>query len=375
MLLGASGSIGKSTLDIIRKHPDSFVLCGASCHTHKEILFQIACEFQLKEVALTGINKIEELSHNPFQNSSIDLKLGNLGLMQLIEESDADIVLNGIAGSAGLLPSIKALESKKDLALANKETIVMAGDWVQSLAAKNSCKILPVDSEHAAIFELLKDREMQEIDSLWITASGGPFRTRPLETFSQITLKETLTHPTWNMGKKITIDSATMANKGLELIEAVRLFNISPKKVKVIIQPTSQVHSLIKTIEGSFYAQISDPDMKLPILNALSWPKKIQSDIGTLDIFNLNLNFFKPDLERYPMLKLAYQAAETGGDATIIYNAANEAAVQNFIEEKIKYLDIHRVVEKALQKATGKKIESIDAILKLNKDSYKNCYN
>ncbi len=364
LLLGASGSIGNSALSILRNHTDIFKLVGASCHSNDKFLFKIASEFNLTEIALSSTKEINQTPSN------INLYLGEMGLKELIYNSSADIVINGIAGSAGLYPSVWTLENGKDLALANKETIVMAGDLVKQLAKKNNCKILPVDSEHAAIFELIDGKNINEIKAIWLTASGGAFRERDLDSFHDITVEEALNHPTWKMGTKITIDSATMANKGLEFIEAVRLFNFDPDKIHVVIQPTSQVHSLIQTIDGNFYAQLSNPDMALPILNAISYPIKISSNLGNLDLYNLNLQFSKPEKARYPMLALAYQAAKIGGDATIIFNSANEAAVENFIQGKISYLEISKTVEKALQKATGEVFTSIKLIVKLHKETY-----
>lgn len=364
LLLGASGSIGSSALSIIRRHSDRFQLCGASCHNNADELTSIGAEFQTTELALSGSTS----GPRSFKYS------GPKGIIELIESSNADVVINGIAGSAGLAPSARAIELGKDLALANKETVVMAGPVIRSLCKKSGSLILPVDSEHAALFELLHGRKMEEVDSLWLTASGGPFRKRSLKSFPEITLEETLNHPTWNMGKKITIDSATMANKGLELIEAVQLFDMEPSRIRVVIHPSSQVHSLIRTVEGSFYAQISDPDMRLPILNALSWPEKIPSDAGKLDIFNLNLKFSAPDFKRYPMLKLAYEAAETGGTAPIIYNAANEAAVAAFISGSIKYNDIAVHVEQALESASPQQLTVLDDIIALNNECYEACY-
>lgn len=360
LVLGVSGSIGYSTLNVIRKHRDLFSLCGASAHKNKAFLESIRLEFNIKALALTGSQQNEDSFYS-----------GPNAIEALINASKPDIIVNGIAGSAGLAPSMLALKSGIDLALANKETIVMAGSLIKKTAIKHGASILPVDSEHAALFELSKNQKSTEIKNLWLTASGGPFRTRELKSFPQITLEETLAHPTWKMGHKISVDSATMANKGLELIEAVHLFDMSPDKIKVVIHPTSQVHSLIETIEGSFYAQLSNPNMQLPILNALSWPLKVKSDIGQLDIFNLQLNFSKPEEQRYPMLNIAYQAAKRALSAPLVYNAANEAAVEAFLNKQISYLQIPKIVETILNRSEDCNLCSLKEILELNELTYK----
>ena len=357
--MGASGSIGKSTIKIIEKHPKQFTLVGASAHTNVKYLTKLEKLFKLKELALSGKTDTNKIKYS-----------GKNAIEELINNTTADIVVNGIAGSAGLIPSITIIKKGLDLALANKETIVMAGELVKKLAKENDVKILPVDSEHAALAELLHGKKRDEIESLWLTASGGPFLNRELSTFKYITIEQALAHPTWKMGKKISIDSATMANKGLELIEAVKLFDMDVSKIKIVIHPGSKVHSLIKTVEGSFFAQISDPDMSLPILNALSWPKKIKSDIGKLDIYNLNLSFSKPDFKRYPILKLAYETAEKKGAAPIIFNASNEAAVDAFLGGKISYNQIPTVIENGLRDNPKIDLFNLEDILKLNQTYY-----
>lgn len=361
LLLGASGSIGNSTLDIIRRYPNEFQLCGASTHQNREMLSAIGQEFHLENLAL---------SHEVHSKNSSFRYKGKEGVIALIEEAKPDIVLNGIAGSAGLLFSYEVLKRGIDLALANKESLVMAGALIKAEAKKKNCQLLPVDSEHSALFHLLEGRASQTVKRLWLTASGGAFRTRPLESFAKIGVEEALKHPTWKMGKKITIDSATMANKGLELIEAVQLFDVEPEKISVVIQPSSQVHSLIQTCEGSFYAQLSNPDMRIPILNALSWPRLLESDLGKLDFEQLNLSFSLPEKERYPLLYLAYEAAKEGFHACIAFNAANEAAVESFCRGEIGYLQIAQVVQSLLETVNPFEME-INTILHQNEIYYK----
>lgn len=343
LVLGATGSIGSSGLDIIKKHNDLFQLVGISANKSISKTLAIAKEFNCKNVCLTGIEKK--------QCTSEEIKyFGKEGLKNLICESDCDIVLNGIAGAAGLMPSITALECKKDLALANKETIVMAGSLVKELAQKNNCRILPVDSEHSAVFSLVEKYGKESISSIVLTASGGPFRNLPKEKLDFVTLKDTLKHPTWNMGQKITIDSATLANKGLEVIEACFLFDTPAEKIQVVVHPQSLIHSLIRTNDGILYAQISNPDMKHPILQAFTWPFFIKNNYEIFDLTAVSeMTFSKPRMDDFRMLPLAYEVAEKKASYTIAYNAANEVAVACFLREKIKFTQIPLITEEVLQ--------------------------
>ncbi|GHU27061.1 1-deoxy-D-xylulose 5-phosphate reductoisomerase [Spirochaetia bacterium] len=321
-LLGATGSIGKSTLDVIRSDPDSFEVVLLTAHRNRELLEKIAKEFPHARIAVSNIP-------------------------EAIIESGADIVINGIAGSAGLEPSRVTLENGIDLALANKESIVMAGPLLRECAARTGAKIIPVDSEHSAIFRLLE--RSGEIDEILLTASGGPFRTLSKETLACVGPEEALHHPTWNMGAKISLDSATMANKGLEVIEAARLFDLPVEKIKVVIHPQSIVHSMIRLHDGSVYAQLSQPDMRLPIQFALYYPDSAPKlCIETLHFDDLTLHFESPDPERFPMLPLAYQAHKTGPLYPIAYNAANEIAAEAFLSGSIHFMDIARITEQVL---------------------------
>jgi 1-deoxy-D-xylulose-5-phosphate reductoisomerase len=296
--------------------------------------------------------------------------LGPSGLIQGIAESKGHIAVNGIAGAAGLEPSIAALQSGMDLALANKETIVMAGELVLRLAEENRCRIIPVDSEHAAIFTLLEAHKKKNIAEIILTASGGPFRNYSLEQIKSVTPEEALAHPTWNMGTKITIDSATMANKGLELIEAARLFNLPASNIKVVIHPQSIVHSMIRCEDGAVYAQMSCPDMRLPIQNALFYPKTGKPLIEPLNFDHLTLEFFKPDEEKFPLLYIARKLYQESPLRSAAYNAANEVAVGAFLKRKIRFYDIARVVEEAVYAAcTGN--GSLAAILKTDHEARK----
>lgn len=362
LVLGCTGSIGRSTLDIIRSHPDLFTVAGLSAHLNESELLKLSKEFDTGQTALSGaVPRCDAVQYH-----------GQERLLTFIEETEADIVVNGIAGSDGLLPSIAALQSGKDLALANKETIVMAGNLVRELAEKKERNILPVDSEHSALFFLFKGFNGLSITEIILTASGGAFRDTAAAQLDKVTFRDALKHPTWNMGKKITIDSATLANKGLEVIEAHLLFSVPPESISVVIHPQSRIHSLVRTKEGSLYAQISDPDMRIPIQNALTYPEVIDSSFGRMNLGNspgdcTELTFRSVDEKKYPMLPLAFSAACAGGAAPIVYNAANEIAVNGFIAEHIGYYGIPRVVESTLERNWENLITSFEQIIEIDK--------
>jgi 1-deoxy-D-xylulose-5-phosphate reductoisomerase len=345
VILGCTGSIGKQTLSIIREFPQDFVVAGLSAHTAEKELSDVAKEFSCEKCTLTSRD-------------------GESGLEALIKHSDADIVVNGVSGAAGLKPSIWALESGIDTALANKETIVMAGTLIKKLAKQHNCALLPVDSEHSALFHLIEHFGKENVSSIILTASGGPFRTRSRASFDSITVDDALTHPTWNMGKKITIDSATLANKGLEVIEASFLFDMPVDSIHVVIHPQSMVHSLIETKDGVLYAQISKPDMRHPILNALLYPRFVQNSFEKLDIAHTatELSFSPPRVEDFPMLSLAFDASRQGQAACIAYNAANEIAVDAFIKNKIRFTDFARVTEKVITHFANTTVKSFDDV-------------
>jgi len=357
-LLGATGSIGLSTIEIARTYNDKIKIVGLSGNYNDELLSKLGHEFKTDLLILTGKEKSD------FSNIKY---FGTEELITQIKKSDADIVVNGIAGSSGLLPSIAAIESGKDIALANKETLVMAGPLIRELSDKSKSRILPVDSEHSAIFHLTENINEKDIAEIIITASGGAFRDKTIDELKHVTLEDALNHPTWSMGKKITIDSASMANKGLEVIEAAMLFNIKPEKIKVLIHPQSYVHSLIRLNDCSMYAQISSPDMKLPIQNALFYPDIEPVQSAYLDLANKNLTFSTPDLLKYPMLDLAYKALEKGNEYTIAYNAVNEIAVEYFVKGTISFTDIPQITEKILNTVIDTKADSVNNILEIDK--------
>ena len=365
LVLGCSGSIGKSTLAILKEFPERFCVVGLQVNTDEDFLLKSAEEFNCTRLCITGKTKSE------CANDKIKF-FGKESLKSFIQNSDADIVVNGIAGSSGLMSSVYALQAGINLALANKETMVMAGKIVRKIASQTGAKILPVDSEHSAIFSLLNKCGTTSVKNLIITASGGPFRNYSVEQLKNVTLEEALSHPTWNMGPKITIDSSTLANKGLEVIEAYMLFDFPAENIKVTVHPQSLVHSMVQTTDGQIYAQISKPDMKHPILMALTWPEAVQNNIEKIDLNKLiEMQFMPPRLDAFPMLKFAFEVLEKKGSGTIVYNAANEVAVDYFRKGKIKYHQIPEIVEKVLKNDWSKECETIDEVLEVDEQARK----
>ncbi len=352
ILIGATGSIGRQTLDVIARHPDEFSIAGLSAHRDEAGLLGAAALHPHAALCLSGSSPA----------SSTGRYSGPEGLRYLIERTEAEIVVNAAAGASGLPPSLYAIGSGKDLALANKETIVMAGRLVLETASKSGRKILPVDSEHSAIFNMIERFGRRSVRGVIITASGGAFRDMPVERLRRVTPQDALAHPTWNMGAKITVDSASMANKGLEVIEAARLFSFLSSEIQVVIHPESRVHSFIRTFDGSLYAQLSRPDMRIPILNALSWPAVISETVADMDPTDIQLHFSKPDLQRYPLLVLAYQALDAGEGATAAYNAANEVAVEAFMNGLVRFTDISLVVAQVLEADYPVRLENLETV-------------
>lgn len=338
IVLGASGSIGKNTLTLIKKFPDRFTLVAFSVHTNLHILEEIHTEFPNACACVTGL-----------QNACFTY-CGDEGLRRMIQDIAADIVVNGIAGMPGLRPSIDVIASGKHLALANKESLVMAGSLLKHEAEKQGVKILPVDSEHAAVFQLLDGIDREHVLSILLTASGGPFRTAPYNDLKHITVEQACAHPTWKMGKKISIDSASMANKALEIIEAVQLFDISPDRISVVVHPQSIIHSMVQTVSGETYAQLSLPNMQNPILFALAYPDSPPHHLKPLDLTTVQtLTFEKPRYEDFPLLGMGFQAAKKGGAYSIAFNAANEQAVFAFMQQRISFLTIPKIVGEVLE--------------------------
>jgi len=346
-VLGATGSIGKSALDILRNEKELLKPVLFSAYKNSEELANLKKEFP-------GVHTV--LVSNPKED-----------LISAITAAGADITINGITGAAGLEPSLAVINAGSDLALANKETIVMAADIVMNLAKKKKVNIIPVDSEHSALFKLFHAFGPDNTDEIILTASGGPFRNFSSEQMSDIKPDEALAHPTWNMGPKISVDSASLANKGLEVIEAAGLFGFSPDKIKVVIHPQSIIHSMLRLKNGAVYAQMSQPDMRLPIHDALFWPETKSSSYGNLNFDSLVLNFEKCDFQRFPMLALAYQALRAGPLFPAVYNAANEVAVEAFLKGKIGFLEIPRIVEYVLSQSLEENSNGIEAVLAMDK--------
>jgi 1-deoxy-D-xylulose-5-phosphate reductoisomerase len=359
-ILGATGSIGASALDVIRRGRDDFEAVLLSSHTNAGALEKLGEEFPGALLALSGPGAAEGGGFS---------FTGPAGLLRAIAEAGADITVNGIAGAAGLEPSLAAIEAGSALALANKETVVMAGPLVFRRAREKNVKILPVDSEHSAIFHLIEAHGAAGVEEILLTASGGPFRTFSRRQMETVSIEDALAHPTWNMGPKITIDSASLANKGLEVIEAARLFKLPPERIAVVVHPQSVVHSMVRMQDGAVYAQLSRPDMRLPIHEALYWPEVRPSPFGALDFRGLSLNFEAPDPERFPMLNLAYEAARRGGLYPCAYNGANEAAVRAFLDRRAGFLDIPRIVEYVLEGDFSPEPGGIPAVLAADREA------
>lgn len=347
-VLGVTGSIGTQTVDVVVNHPDQFEITAMSAGRNIKLLEEIMTKVNTEHICVSSKEDFEYL-----KNKYPDKKFyyGQDGLVGIATIEEVDIVLNGIVGFAGLLPTIKAIESNKDIALANKETLVVAGHIIVPLAKKHNVSLLPVDSEHSAIFQSMNGENRSEVSKILLTASGGSFRNKSREELVDVTVEEALNHPNWSMGAKITIDSATLFNKGLEVIEAKWLFDVDYDDIEVIIHPESIIHSMVEFVDGAVIGQLGTPDMRLPIQYALTYPNRLEivndkrlslSDIGSL-------HFIKPDFNRFHALELAYKAGRRGGSLPCVLNGANEMANLLFREGKIKFLDIERLVEEAME--------------------------
>ncbi|GMO65220.1 MAG: 1-deoxy-D-xylulose-5-phosphate reductoisomerase [Endomicrobiia bacterium] len=365
VILGSSGSIGTKALDIIYNMKDDICIKGLAVDSNIEILKLQIKKFKPSVVSVS--NSVE--SHNLkkwciFNDIEVSIYSGPSGLERLVEMPDVDMVLVAIVGAVGLKSVIAAIKSKKNIAIANKETLVMAGSYIMRLAAENGISILPIDSEHSAIFQCCISEKKSQIKKIVLTASGGPFYKYYKKNFSQITIREALNHPTWKMGKKITIDSATLMNKGLEAIEASVLFGVPIEKVEIIMHPQSILHSMVEYVDGSVIAQLSNPDMRLPIQYALTYPERLPSSVKPLNLNEVGkLEFFKPDFNKFPCLKLSYYAAKKGFTMPSAMNAANEVAVEAFLNEEIKFTDIAEIVEKTMYAHTISKSLSLDSFI------------
>ncbi len=347
-ILGSTGSIGTQTLDIVTDHPDKFQVVGLATGNNIQLLSEQIRQFRPQIVAINNESQLEDLKSliSDLDYTPIILA-GKEGVIEVARYGDSESVVTGIVGCAGLLPTIAAITAGKDIALANKETLIAGGPVVLPLVEKHRVKLLPADSEHSAIFQCLQGVPTGGLKKIILTASGGAFRDLPVEKLPQVTVADALKHPNWSMGRKITIDSATLMNKGLEVIEAHYLFGVDYNAIDIVIHPQSIIHSLIELQDTSVLAQLGWPDMRLPLLYALSWPERIYTDWEPLNLVKAgSLTFKEPDHQKYPCMGLAYAAGRAGGAMPAVLNAANEQAVALFLEEKISFLDIPRVIEK-----------------------------
>ena len=369
-LLGSTGSIGTQTLDVVRNYPEEFQVTALAASSNIEKLEEQIREFKPKIAVVFNEAKAEELKQK-IQDLDVEVLSGMDGLLAAATEESADIVLTAVVGMIGIRPTIAAIEAGKDIALANKETLVTAGHLIMPLAKEKGVKILPVDSEHSAIFQSLQGENRGQIHKILLTASGGPFRTRTLEEMKDVQVEDALKHPNWVMGRKITIDSATMVNKGLEVIEARWLFDVDLDQIQVVVHPESVIHSAVEFEDTAVIAQLGTPDMRLPIQYALFYPDRKPLGGEWLDLFKLGtLHFEEPNLEVFKGLKLAYDALRIGGSMPTVFNAANELAVAKFLDRKIKFLDIPDIIEKAMENHTVVPSPSLEEILETEKATY-----
>lgn len=381
-ILGSTGSIGVNTLDVIRAHPDQFKVTALTAGRQIERLAEQCLEFKPKIAVVhsaADAKTLQELLKG--KGLSIAVHHGEAGLMSAVTESECDTVMAAIVGAAGLLPTLRAAELGKRVLLANKESLVMSGDIFMNAAIQGGAELLPIDSEHNAIFQCLpphftnpkhtiRMKERLGVEEIWLTASGGPFRNTPIDQLANITPDQACAHPNWVMGRKISVDSATMMNKGLEVIEAHWLFGLPLEQIKVLIHPESVVHSMVRYRDGSVMAQLGQPDMRTPIAFGLAWPNRIDAGVAPLDLTQLSgLHFTEPDLQRFPCLGLAFAAAKQGGTSPTVLNAANEIAVAAFLEGRLPYLKIAQAVEFALNQLPGQKAGSLDEVLAVDREA------
>ncbi len=350
IILGSTGSIGQSTLDVVRAQPDRFEVVALVGNQNIDQLVSDAKEFQPQLVVTADEHRYGELK-DKLAGTGIQVAAGEQATIDAAA-LPADMAMAAIVGASGLKPTLKAIESGTAIGLANKECLVSAGDVFMAMARENNVPVIPVDSEHSAIFQCLETHNFDEIDEITLTASGGPFRTYTKEQMADITLEQALNHPNWSMGAKITVDSSTLMNKGLELIEAFHLFPVGLDRLKIVVHPQSIIHSFVSYVDGSVLAQMGVPDMRTPIAHALVYPGRIKAPVDRLDLASVaTLTFEEPDSEKFPALRLARQVLETGGNAPTIFNAANEIAVAEFLSQRIDYVTITKIVEDTLSKA------------------------
>jgi 1-deoxy-D-xylulose-5-phosphate reductoisomerase len=370
-ILGSTGSIGKSTLSVVESYPDRFQIGTLAAGKNVELAFEQAARWkpQILSLADEPDADIIRAKLRGAGLSTIEVLHGAAGTVRVATHAEVDFVVSAIVGVSGLEATYEAVRAGKTVGLANKECLVVAGELITAEARKQDKPLLPIDSEHNAVHQCLRGGRMDEVERIWLTASGGPFLKTPKSEFASITVQQALNHPTWKMGKRITIDSATLMNKGFEVIEACRLFHVPPERVQVIVHPQSTIHSLVEFVDGSILAQISVTDMRLPILYALTHPERIPSDLRFSVRDLRHLDFCPPDMAKFPCLRLAYEAAEAGGSKTIALNAADEVAVAAFLDEQIGFEDIPQIIEETMSATPAGHLESIHKVLALDTEA------
>ena len=369
-ILGSTGSIGHSTLRIVEQYPERFEVVAFACGNNVEVAFEQCQKWRPKLMSVASEEAAAKLG-NLFRDRECPCQIvhGTEGTIAVATHPEVDFVVSAIVGVAGLAATYEAVTSGKTVGLANKESLVAAGELITAEARRQGKPLLPIDSEHNAVHQCLRGGRMAEVERIWLTASGGPFLNTPRERFKGITVEQALNHPTWKMGRRITIDSATLMNKGFEVIEACRLFDIPPSRVSVIVHPQSTIHSMVEFNDGSILAQLSVTDMRLPILYALTYPDRVASDLR-FDVRSLKqLDFTPPDMSRFPCLRLAFEAAEAGGTRTIALNAADEIAVAAFLERRITFNDIAASIETVLRETPQRHPESIEEVLTADREA------
>ncbi len=368
-ILGSTGSIGTQALDVISKHPGRFEAYALTANNQVELLIEQARRF-LPEIVVIANESKHALVKDALSDLPIKVWAGSEAICQVVQSEPIDVVLTAMVGFSGLKPTIEAVKAGKTIALANKETLVVAGELITSLALKHRTPILPVDSEHSAIFQCLNGEGHNRIAKIILTASGGPFRTFSKEKLANVTKAQALNHPNWNMGAKVTIDSSTLMNKGFEMIEAKWLFDVHPSEIEVVVHPQSIIHSMVQFEDSSVMAQLGQPDMRVPIQYALSYPERLPLNVKPLDFTELAiLTFEKPDTDKFRNLAFAYQAVEKGGNMPCILNAANEIAVASFLQEKTGYLQMSEIIEKTMQSVSFVNNPSLEDYLKTDKEA------
>ena len=370
-ILGSTGSIGRSTLSVAESYPDRFQIVTLAAGSNLEAAFEQARRWRPRVISMAAEADADALRTRLKTEGmgEIEVVHGAVGAVRVATHAEVDFVVSAIVGVAGLEATYEAVRAGKILGLANKECLVAAGELITAEAQRQGKPLLPIDSEHNAVHQCLRGGRMDEVERIWLTASGGPFLNTPQSNFASITVEQALNHPTWKMGRRITIDSATLMNKGFEVIEACRLFHMPPGKVEVIVHPQSTIHSMVEFVDGSILAQFSVTDMRLPILYALTYPERIPSDMRFAVSDLRHLDFTPPDLKKFPCLRLAYEAAEAGGAKTVALNAADEVSVAAFLEGRIGFNDISRIIEDVLAGTNSGQLESIQKVLEADTDA------